>query len=112
MESRLPQPSNCYKIALPPRALSYSILWRRLGMSDARERLVKCFSAVFPTLDTEAIQLANPTTVAKWDSLASITLISVIEEEFQVQIDPEHIEHLVSFEKVFDYITSRIGSPN
>ena len=81
-------------------------------MNDARERLIKCFGAVFPTLDEDAIRLASPTTVAKWDSLASITLISVIEEEFQVQIDPEDIEHFVSFEKGFDYVTRRIESSN
>ncbi len=74
-------------------------------MTEARIRLIKCFAAVFPDLTEEAIQHATPNTVGAWDSLASITLISVIEEEFAIEIDPEDIEHLVSFEKVLVYVS-------
>ncbi len=70
-------------------------------------RLMKCFAAVFPNLSEESIQLATPTTVPNWDSLASITLINVIEEEFAIEIDPEDIEHLVSFEKVLNYVSTK-----
>ena len=74
-------------------------------MSDAKARLTRCFAAVFPHLSEETIQLATPNSVETWDSLASITLINVIEEEFGIEIDPEDIEHLVSFEKVLDYVS-------
>jgi acyl carrier protein len=76
-------------------------------MSDAKVRLTKCFAAVFPDLSEDQIHQATPTKVAVWDSLASITLISVIEEEFGVEIDPEDIEHLVSFESVLDYVNRK-----
>lgn len=75
-----------------------------MSQAENRVRLTKCFAAVFPNLNEESIQLASPTTVSSWDSLASITLISVIEEEFGIEIDPEDIEHLVSFEKVLTYV--------
>jgi len=42
--------------------------------------------------------------VGGWDSLASVTLLAVLEEEFQIQIDPEDLEHLVSFELILDYL--------
>lgn len=77
-------------------------------MSEIRERLVHCFSATFPDLTLEEIQLASPATVATWDSLASITLVAVLEEEFAIQIDPEDIEHLLSFENSLNYLHKRL----
>lgn len=77
-------------------------------MSEIRERLVQCFSATFPNLTVEEIQSASPATVPTWDSLASITLVAVMEEEFAIQIEPEDIEHLLSFENSLDYINKRL----
>jgi acyl carrier protein len=65
---------------------------------------VKCFSAVFPELSEREIPLASPLSVGAWDSLASVTLLSVLEEEFEVQIDPEALEQLVSFDLILDYL--------
>jgi acyl carrier protein len=76
-------------------------------MNDLRERLIKCFAAVLPQLTAEEIPLAAPTRVEGWDSLATITLVSVIEEEFAIQIDPEDIEHLASFDLVLNYLARR-----
>ncbi len=36
--------------------------------------------------------------------MASITLVSVIEEELGTEIDPDDLEQLVSFELVLDYL--------
>ena len=77
-------------------------------MSEIRERLMRCFSATFPNLTSEEILLASPSTVASWDSLASITLVAVLEEEFAIQIEPEDIEHLVSFDGSLDYLNKRL----
>jgi len=73
-------------------------------MPDTRARLVKCFSAVFPELSEREIALASPLSVGAWDSLASVTLLSVLEEEFEVQIDPDALDQLVSFNLILDYL--------
>jgi acyl carrier protein len=73
-------------------------------MPDPRARLVKCFSAVFPELSEREIAVASPASVGAWDSLASVTLLSVLEEEFEVEIDPEALEQLVSFDLILDYL--------
>jgi acyl carrier protein len=73
-------------------------------MPDTRARLVKCFSAVFPELSEQEIALASPLSVGAWDSLASVTLLSVLEEEFEVQIDPDALDQLVSFNLILDYL--------
>jgi acyl carrier protein len=80
-------------------------------MSDTRTRLLKCFSAVFSDLPETDIPRASATTVAGWDSLASITLLSVLEEEFALQINPEELEHLQSFQSVLDFVESEAQSP-
>lgn len=76
-------------------------------MSDARERLIKCFAAVFPKLSEDEIQRATPTGVKEWDSLSNVTLISVIEEEFSASISAEDIEHLLSFEMALRYLKNK-----
>jgi acyl carrier protein len=73
-------------------------------MNDIRSRLVKCFAGVFPHLDEGEIALASTSSVGAWDSLASVTLLSVLEEEFEVQIDPAELEHLVSFDSVLHHL--------
>jgi acyl carrier protein len=73
-------------------------------MDEIRSRLVQCFSAVFPDLDEKEIFLSNISSVASWDSVASLTLLALIEEEFQLQLDPNELEHLISFELILDYL--------
>jgi acyl carrier protein len=76
-------------------------------MSEISLRLSRCFSAVFPQLPTREIPLAAPNAVEEWDSIASITLVSVVEEEFGIQVEPDDIEHFVSFEAVLGYLEKR-----
>jgi acyl carrier protein len=78
-------------------------------MDDTRQRLAMCFTAVFPTLSQGAIETAAPDIVEAWDSVATVTLMSVIEEEFHIQIEPDDIEQLLSFGKAQAYLESRLG---
>jgi acyl carrier protein len=69
--------------------------------SNARARLERCFAAVFPDLPADAIAQARMDALPAWDSLATVTLVSVVEEEFGVRIDldePDALEGLDSFE--------------
>jgi acyl carrier protein len=43
--------------------------------------------------------------LASWDSLAGITLISLIEEEFNINILPDDAAGLTSFELILDHLT-------
>jgi acyl carrier protein len=66
-------------------------------LNDLPERLATCFVAVFPSLKPDQVTTASPQTVANWDSLATVTLVNVIEEEFHIQIDPEDFSSVLSF---------------
>ena len=70
-------------------------------------RLVKCFKAVFPNLTDDEVMLASITSVSEWDSVAAISLIVVLEEEFGTEISPDEIENLISFELVQNYLESK-----
>ena len=76
-------------------------------MSDVTERLTGCFRIVFPNLPEAAISRASPSTVPGWDSLAAITLLQVVQEEFQVEIDLEKLSELSSFQAMVDYLAGQ-----
>jgi acyl carrier protein len=73
-------------------------------MKDIPSRLIGCFQAVFPDLSAQEIPVASMTSVGAWDSLASVMLIAVVEEEFGLQVAPESLELFVSFELILDYL--------
>ena len=79
-------------------------------MEEIRSRLVQCFSAVFPDLNENEIFLSSVSSVASWDSVASLTLLALIEEEFQLQLDPNELEDLISFELISDYLRRQQGA--
>lgn len=76
-------------------------------MTDARSRLIQCFSAVFPDLGEDEIPRASKGSLAVWDSLANFSLIAVIEEEFAIQIAPEEVDRFVSFESILGYLQDK-----
>jgi acyl carrier protein len=76
-------------------------------MTDRRTRLEKCFAAVFASLDADEIPRATKVTVSGWDSVATITLLAVVEEEFGLRVSPEDITRFVSFQAILNYLESR-----
>jgi acyl carrier protein len=73
-------------------------------MADFESRLVNCFAIAFPELAPQEIPSVSMGSLASWDSLAGITLVSVIEEEFSLSISPDDVAGLVSFELILDYL--------
>ena len=67
-------------------------------MSDTRERLIHCFQAVFPELSETEAARATAQRVSGWDSVATVTLTAVVEEQFGTQFAPDDIENLTSFD--------------
>ena len=77
-------------------------------MDETRQRLTKCFEVVFPDLPVEQIASASTSTVASWDSIAAITLMNVVEEEFGMELDLDDLADLDSFEKLHSYLQNRL----
>lgn len=73
-------------------------------MSEQEDRLARCFASVFPALTPEEIRTASAESVAAWDSLAAVTLVAVVQQEFGVEIDPLDLPELSSFEALRTYL--------
>jgi acyl carrier protein len=73
-------------------------------MDELQQRLTNCFSAVFPELSGEQLIHASSANVPSWDSVAVITLLTVIEEEFGISIDEEDPAKFDSFQRILDYL--------
>ena len=79
-------------------------------MDNLEHRLVRCFSSVFPELNEDQIRNASIDSVPDWHSLASVTLISVVQEEFGVQVGLADLPNLVSFSAVQNYVQHHAAS--
>jgi acyl carrier protein len=78
-------------------------------MDNSETRLVKVFEAVFPDLSPDQIPSASQDTVQNWDSVAAITLMNLIEEEFSIQMDFEDLGDLTTFAKILAYVDAKIA---
>jgi acyl carrier protein len=76
-------------------------------MNDNRERLIACFLAVFPGLKQTVISTASNTSLSAWDSIAQVTLLAAVEEEFGIQVDPEQMDQLTSFHAILSYLDDK-----
>jgi acyl carrier protein len=73
-------------------------------MPEIDDRLTRCFASVFPGLSPEEIRRASVESVPAWDSLAAVTLVAVLEQEFDTQIDLMELPDLTSYEAVRNYL--------
>src|SRR5215469_7398401 len=72
------------KAVLTPRLQRCLIAPWRLLMSERDDRLVRCFASVFPTLSEGEIRASNVIPLFDLDSLAGVTLVTLIDQEFDV----------------------------
>ncbi len=79
-------------------------------MRDLDIRLARCFAAVLPGMAEQDAPAARREQVEGWDSLASVTLVRVVEEEFGVTVDLFELENLDSFAAWRDYLSSQAAA--
>ena len=73
-------------------------------MSEQENRLIRCFASVFPALSPEEIRTINPESTSTWDSLATVTLASAVQDEFNVEIELDVLPELNSFAAFQSYL--------
>jgi len=76
-----------------------------MAQNDAR--LINCFSSVFPTLTAEEIQAADVARLAELDSLAGVTLVALIDDEFGADLNLDDLLELGNFQSVRRYLLDR-----
>lgn len=73
-------------------------------MSDTKGRLETCFAVVFPEMAMADLSSLSAEACEAWDSLATVTLVAVVEEEFALRIPPDEGAKLLSFEAFEEYL--------
>jgi len=76
-------------------------------MDDIESRLKRCFGLIFPDLEEKNISSATMTSVRGWDSIATVNLVNVVEEEFAIQIALDDVEQVNSFAAFLNYLRLR-----
>lgn len=79
-------------------------------MSESQDRLIRCFSSVFPTLSEAEIRASDVVPLLDLDSLAGVTLVTLIGQEFGVNVDLPDLLELGSFEAVSQFLQERTTS--
>jgi acyl carrier protein len=74
-----------------------------------KARLRDCFAAVFPSAAPGELEQASTETLPGWDSLATVTLVAVVEEEFGVVLELDDLEQLTSFERVYQLVEAKLA---
>jgi len=78
------------------------------SMATLEERLLRCFVAVFPELGEGEARRASTASLGGWDSVASVTLLSVVEEEFGIEVSPEDLQQMTSFETILELVSRSV----
>lgn len=76
-------------------------------MSNLKERLEDCFEVAFPDVPKEQIPQASVSSLAIWDSLTMLTLVALIEEEFDIQTSSDDLGQMISFELILDLLKTK-----
>lgn len=79
---------------------------------DLEDKLTDCFSMVFPKRSREEIRAADQTSFSEWDSLAGLTLLTLLQEEFQIEVDLMDLGELGSYAAVRQYIAGCLEQGN
>lgn len=77
-------------------------------MSDLDGRLSAIFHATFPSLSAGAARQATRDSVDDWDSIAALTLATLVEEEFGEQFDLDAAAEWTSYEQIRTALENRL----
>jgi acyl carrier protein len=76
-------------------------------MDNTSNRLTRCFLAVFPEMAPEEVATATTASVKNWDSVASVTLFSLIAEEFGIDLSLDALDEFNTFQHILSHLEQR-----
>jgi acyl carrier protein len=76
-------------------------------MSDVKQQLVTCFATVFPDVSVDDIPQMAVSSQSDWDSLKTMTLVAVIEEEFEIEVSGDGTAVFMSFPLILNYVETQ-----
>jgi acyl carrier protein len=79
-------------------------------VADLDDRLVRCISSAFPGLADQEIRTVGVEQLADADSLAAVTLVALIDQEFGVDLDLEGLLRFGSLAGLCQYLREQPAS--
>jgi acyl carrier protein len=79
-------------------------------VAESCDRLIRCFSSVFPTLAETEIRKVDVAMLMSTDSLTGVTLAALIGEEFGVETDVEDLLGLGTFGAIEEFLRKKSPS--
>ena len=79
-------------------------------MTNIETSVSQCFANVFPDIPAAEFPGRSAASLARWDSIAHVTLLSIISEEFSLDIAPDDYAELTSYLLILDYVKSQTGN--
>jgi len=76
--------------------------------NDVKGRLTDCFAVVFPAIPLGELPALTLSSCAEWDSLATVTLLAAIEEEFEVRFGLDEVELMLSFDIIAGMLAGKL----
>jgi acyl carrier protein len=73
-------------------------------MPEHDDRLVRCFASVFPMMSDEEIRASTVASLFDLDSLAGVTLVTLIDQEFGINVELSDLLELGSFEAISQFV--------
>jgi acyl carrier protein len=77
-------------------------------VSELDVRLSALFRAAFPRVEDKNFSNATRDSIAEWDSIAAVTLVTLVEEEFGQQFDLEDAAEWTSYQQIRDALQERL----
>jgi len=77
-------------------------------MNEIELRLIRCISSSFPELTEPEIRAWDASRVMDIDSLAAVTLVALLDEEFGVELDLNDLLTLGTFSSIEAYLSAHI----
>jgi acyl carrier protein len=78
-----------------------------MPVSEADDRLMRCFASVFPSAAGNDIQTSQFDAIPGWDSLRGVMLLAVLDEEFGLQMELPELLELGNFASVKQHLAQR-----
>ena len=75
---------------------------------NLQTRLIETFQAAFPNVSLREIPQLEADRCEAWDSLATMTLFSLIEEEFDINIPDDAAEKIQTVGQAIDHIEKAV----
>ncbi|GBR11728.1 acyl carrier protein [Acetobacter oeni] len=74
-----------------------------------RRRLTRVFTTMFPGKTVEDVPAATMENTDGWDSLGTLSLFTLADEEFGIKLGLDRIGDVKSFEKLEALVTEKVG---